>query len=298
MLLRATAMASSSNAGGEFIPTVTAPNVIDTLRNQIVIGKLGGRIMTGLAGTLKLPKVTTSPSASSATEVGQLSAATIVTGELTLSPHRIGATLPYSNQLFLQSSPDVNAFVQDQLLKACALCADYLALNGDGISDGHWYGILNYSGVNSVASGDNGKAAALADIIGLETECAADNADIGNLAYLTSGRGRGILKQTLVASSAGSKMLWDDNMVNGYKAAVSNQVPSNVTKGSETSNTTSLIFGDWDKAILGFFGGQEVVVDPYSLADKAQTKVTVNMFADFDLEQAAAFAVMDGIHQS
>jgi HK97 family phage major capsid protein len=299
MLMRATAASTTATAGGEFVPSVTSANVIDTLRNQIVIGRIGGRILTGLAGNLKLPKITTSPSGSSATEVGTLSNATIVTAELELSPHRIGATIPYSNQLFLQSSPDVDALLRDQLIKACALRADYLMLNGDGTSDGQWYGILNYSGVGSVASGDNGKAVALADIVGLETEVAADNADVGNLRYLTSARGRGILKQTPRVASTDSIMLWgNDNMMNGYQAEVSNQVPSNVTKGTETSNTTSIVFGDWNKAILGFFGGQEVVVDPYTLAKNAQTQITVNMFADGDLEHAEAFAVMDGVHQS
>lgn len=299
MLSRATALSSSTNAGGEFIPTVTSPNVIDTLRNKLIFGKLGGRIMTGLAGTLKLPKVTTSPSGTSTTEVGSLSDATIVTGELELSPHRVGATLPYSKQLFLQSSPSVDAFVADQLLMACALQADYLGINGDGTSDGHWYGILNYSGVGSVASGDNGKQADWADIVGLETAVAVANADVDNLAYLTSAKGRGMLKQTVKVSSTDSNMIWSEaNMINGYKGAVSNQVPQNVTKGTETTNTTSIVFGNWNAAILGFFGGQEVIVDPYTLAKKAQVQVTVNMFADFDLEHAGSFAVMDGVHQS
>lgn len=299
VMLRATAMSTGSNAGGEFVPTIVSPNVIDTLRNRMIFGRMGGKILTGLAGNLDLPKVTTSPSGSSVAEAGALSDATIATAEINLSPKRIGATLPYSKQLFLQSSPDVDAFVTDQLLQACALRTDWLMINGDGTTAGHWYGLLNYSGVGSVDSGTDGKQPTLADIIGLETAVSVANADVDNLFYLTSAKGRGMLKQTAKVASTDSVMLWSEtNMVNGYKGQVSNQIPQNVTKGSETTNTTSIIFGNFNAAIIGFFGGQEVIVDPYTLAKNAQVQVTVNMFADGDIETPGSFAVMSGVHQS
>lgn len=69
----------------------------------------------------------------------------------------------------------------------------------------------------------------------METALAVDNADTGNLAFLTTPGIRGVLKKTKIDAGSG-QFVWgqDAQTLNGYRAAVSTQVPSDLTKGSSS----------------------------------------------------------------
>jgi len=45
--------------------------------------------------------------------------------------------------------------------------------------------------------------------------------------------------------------------VNGYPLAMTNQVPSNLTKGSTSGSCSAVVMGDFSQALLGLFGGGE-----------------------------------------
>jgi hypothetical protein len=92
--------------------------------------------------------------------------------------------------------------------------------------------------------------------------------------------------------------IWQNSAqpVNGYRAAVTNNMLSNLTKGTSTTACSSAIFGsDWSMATIGLFGAPDVVVDPYSKADTGQVKITLNQFADFGVRQPACFAKIDDL---
>ena len=44
---------------------------------------------------------------------------------------------------------------------------------------------------------------------------------------------------------------------------MTNQLPSNLVKGSGTS-LSPLLFGNWQDLIYAFWSGQDVIVDPYT----------------------------------
>ena len=45
---------------------------------------------------------------------------------------------------------------------------------------------------------------------------------------------------------------------------VSNNVPSNLTKGSSSGVCSALIYGNFSDLLIGLFGDSEILVDPYS----------------------------------
>jgi HK97 family phage major capsid protein len=57
-------------------------------------------------------------------------------------------------------------------------------------------------------------------------------------------------------------------------------------------------FGDWSKAAIGFWGGLEIIVDPYSNAQKGQLRMTVNRIADDAVVNSSAFAIATNVHTS
>jgi hypothetical protein len=66
----------------------------------------------------------------------------------------------------------------------------------------------------------------------------------------------------------------------------------------QSADSKHWYFGDWSKAAIGFWGGLEIIVNPYSGAKKGQLEVTVNRIADDVVVNSAAFAIATNIHTS
>ena len=126
---------------------------------------------------------------------------------------------------------------------------------------------------------------------------AAANAEPDTLAgYLMNTQTRGKLKT--VQRGTNLNFVWENGSmpVNGYRVAVTNNVPSNLTKGSSTTVCSSALFSsDWSMQVVGLFGAPDITVDPYSKADTGQVKITLNQFADTANRQPAAFAKIEDV---
>jgi hypothetical protein len=123
----------------------------------------------------------------------------------------------------------------------------------------------------------------------LETEVAADNADIGSLAYMTNAVMRGYLKSNpRVATN--DRMIWgDDNSLNGYGTVVSNQVPGDLSQGGVTDGC-ALIFGNWADLIIGLWGGMDVLVNPYANDLAGAVRIVVLQDVDVAVRRAESWA--------
>ena len=107
---------------------------------------------------------------------------------------------------------------------------------------------------------------------------------------------RGNLKQTQFATNL--PFIWQNGAqpINGYRAAVTNNVPSNLTKGTSTTVCSATLFGsDWSNVVIGLFGAPDITVDPYSLAATGQVQITLNQFADMQHRQPATTAKIDDL---
>lgn len=156
-----------------------------------------------------------------------------------------------------------------------AIKKDLGCLNGTG-ANGEPLGILNTTGINSVTFG---AAATFAKMVSFETEVATDNALMGSLAYLTTAATRGKLKTKEVADTTGI-FIWTKDGVNGYRAEVSEQVPSD-----------KVVFGNWSDLIVADWDGMDVVVNPYSLDSTNQVRVTITIMTDNGIRHVESFCV-------
>ena len=136
-------------------------------------------------------------------------------------------------------------------------------------------------------------------MINLETEVAVDNADVGRLGYLTNYKVRGKLKQVEKSTNTG-QFVWEngaapgEGLVNSYRAAATNQILSNLTKGAGT-NISEIIFGNWDDLMIAEWGSLFVQVDPFSLGTSGQTRVIVFKDVEIALRNVESFAVMSDV---
>ena len=193
--------------------------------------------------------------------------------------------------VFAQQSIDVDALNRDDLAMIHSLGLDSQALNGDGTGN-NCTGILNTAGIGSVAAGANGAQPTWGNIVDLETAVAVANADVENMGYLTTPAIRGRLKQTTKLANSIAQAIWDGGQVNGYRAEVSTQVPSNLVKGTSGAVCHAILFGDYSQAVVGQWGAFEIVVDPYRLKKQGMIELTSFQMFGVAVRQAAAFAAI------
>lgn len=284
-------------AGGYLVGTDhLAANFIEMLRNRMMTRNLGALVLSGLVGDVAIPKQTGGATAYWVAEGGDVTESTPATGQLALAPKTCGALSDISRKLLIQSSPDAEMLVRNDLSATLALALDAAGIAGTGASN-QPTGILYTTGIGDVAGDTNGAAPDWADIVGLETEVSIDNADVGALAYLTNAKVRGKLKQTEKAANT-AQFIWENGlepgfgMLNGYRAAASNQVPSNLDKGTSTGVCSAIIFGNWGDLVYGLWGTVDITVDPYTQAPSGTVRVVALQDADVGVRHAESFSAM------
>lgn len=285
---------TGSNIGSHLVPTVKS-GLLTALRPRLVLATLGAQSIGGLQGNIDFPKMAAVTSGWK-TEIDDADASTPGSSMVSMSPNRLTSILGYSRQLLLQSSPDIEAFLINDLLRSIAQNVELAAINGSG--SGEPEGILETDNIGDVEGGTDGANPTWDHILELETAVAIENADMGSLGYLTNAKVRGFLKGLLKATGYPG-FVWEqgDQPLNGYRAGVTNLVPSNLTKGSGTGVgiCSAIIFGNFNDMIIGNWGGMDITVDPYTAKKKGVVEIGANTYWDVAVLRPESFAAMQDV---
>lgn len=271
---------------------------LEGLRNAMVLPAMGANFLTGLVGNFPISLGGTF-SSEWLLEDGASTATKMSFGKKYLKPKRLQTTGVLTRQLLSQSSPAVDAIVEKDIIKAIAEALQAAAINGAGV-DPYPTGILQTDGIGEVIGGTNGAAPTLAKMIELESRVADANALINPMlaSYLTNSSVRGKLKNTFQNPTYGEVPIWQRGSlpgigeVNGYNAFTTNSVPSNLSKGSASGVCSAMIFGVWDQLFIGQWGGYELIVNPYTLSDKGEVKISIIQHTDAGVGHPQSFAAM------
>jgi HK97 family phage major capsid protein len=287
---------------GGHLKFIEPGSFIELLRNRMMVLRAGAQMLSGLQGDIAFPRQT---GAGTFSWVGEAPAATAAVAlshmlfdQLSLSPKTGQSATSISRRLLVQSVVGAEDLIRRDIAAVHALAIDLAAIAGSG-SANQPTGILNTTGIGSVTIGTDGGVCTYAKAVALETAIAAGNADYGSLAYLTNPAVRGQLKTTQVFATTNGAPVWtggvENGEVNGYRAFASQQVPSNLTKGASTTVCSALIFGNFQELIIGEWGTMEVIVDPYTLADRNLVKLVSVQMIDVGLRHVASFAAIKDI---
>lgn len=280
-----------SNVGEDLVGTDhLAASFIELLYNAMQVRALGATILSGLVGNVSIPKLATGSPGTWVAESGTPTERTPTTAAVTLAPKTVSTHVDISRQLLLQSAPSVEQMITRDMATQLALSVDLAALHGTGANN-QPTGIALTSGIGSVAGGTDGLAPAWSHIVDLETEVAVDNALVGSVAYLTNAKVRGKLKQVEKASST-AQFVWDDDGLNGYRTEVSNQVRSDLVKGSSGSVASAIFFGNWADLLIGEWGTLDLIRDPFALSTAGGLRLVALMSIDIAVRHPQSFAAM------
>ncbi|MBD2694427.1 phage major capsid protein [Anabaena catenula] len=302
---RATINTGTASQGGNLVATdLNSGRLIEFLRNRSMVLRMGADIMSGLVGNLDIPTEDGVSNIYWISENGAVTQSDATFGKVSFRPKTIGVKSAVTRQMLLQTSEDIEARIRRNLSQSIASGIDIAAINGTG--GAMPTGILNAAGVQTVALGTNGAAPTWASIVALETALSGSNADVGSLGYLTNAKVRGKLKTTIRnPSGTDSTWIWEDSAgsdylvgkLNGYMAGVSNNVPSNLTKGSSGTTLSSIIFGNFQDLMIGEWGILELTTNPYGVGfDAGTVEVRALQTIDIQLARATSFAkIIDAV---
>jgi HK97 family phage major capsid protein len=264
----------SGAKGGQLVQTDKVGFLYEMMEGSL-IEKLGVQVLNDLTNNVDMPKQSASGDAVWADENDTVSNINFQVGSVPLRPTRLAAPYAISNKLLVQSAAEniVRTELSRKIRKA--LDTKFVEL------------LLANAGTIGVAVDTNGGALDYAKVLEMITKVGESSEDIALAKFLMNYKTWSSLKQLKKDAGSGTFVL-ENNLVDGFEYEATNYMPSNLTKGTGTG-LSAMAFGDFTKTYLGNFGAMELVIDPYTLASQAKTKITSNTFHGF------AFGYPEGI---
>lgn len=288
---------SSASAGGNLVETqVLSDSFIDALRKRLAVTELGATMLTGNVGNLSIPKRTGSSTAYwfGGDNADSITESTGTIGSVSLVPRCVAAYSKFSHLMKLQATPDIENLIRNDFISIVAEAIDAAALNGSGSSN-QPLGILNTTGIGAVAGGTNGLAPTLDNMIDLKKAVAIDSADKASAGFLTNSKVEAALaklkddQNNYLLSPYGSEV--GTSRLCGRKMVISENVPSNLSKGSG-SNLSAILYGNFQDLIIATWGSLEVETDISTDFAKGTTGIRVIQTCDVAVRHAESFAAM------
>jgi len=286
-------MPTQPEDGGVLVQKEVRP-ILDFLRAKSVLRDLGVQFLTGLVGNIGMPEMSAGAVSTWKGEVETLDKSNQKFTEREFSPNRLGTFAIRSKQFLAQTAPSIEQMLRNDLQNSVVQKLELTAINGLGTGSIP-QGILQNSGVNQIALGANGGAFTRGTMIALMAAVMNNNIPLTNPGFLMNVNTMAALMNTKVDVGSGIFLMNSMDNLGGYKAAVTTNVPGDLTKGTGTG-LSAAIFGNWNDLLIGQWGGLDITTDPYTLATDGQVRIIIQSFYDIMVQRAKAFAVVKDVN--
>ena len=262
-------VAGQETYGAEVVATEKL-NILEPLRNRMVLAEAGATYLTGLVGNVSIP----SYSGSNVGWKGELVDAEDGKGtfdSIEFSPKRLTAYIDVSKQFLAQDSVGAEEMLYRDIVNAIADKLEATIL-GNGKGDNNTpAGIFNDAAE---------KAISFTNIVDMEK--ALEEAKLyGDYKFIASPAAKAALKTTTISGQKSDlRMLMEGNEVNGYEVLT-------------TGNCSGIAFGKWDELVIAQWGSLDIIIDPYTQAKKNAVRIVVNAF--FDAKPRRSEAIVKNI---
>ena len=252
--------AGTAGDGGNIV--VTGQHYVDEVTERLTVQKMGATVLTDLVGNVDLPSVGGVTFSFVNEGVSTSSTKKASVAKVTLTPKGIRGRMAVTRDLLAQSSVNVEAILRNRIVAAEAACIDKAAL-----------------AAIVTAATSAGTSFSFANLVAMETAINADNANRGKMGYILPAADWGLAKTTPKASGFPAFILDPGDIINGYKADFSNQFAADTP-----------VFGNFEDLFIGRWGGVDVLVDPYTMADTGEVKLQLFSYADTKVALAKSFS--------
>ena len=267
--------------------TVTSPSAvigtelleaqyIDLLREADPLAGLGIRNLTGLSGNVDLPGTSTGTAVSWVGDNSALSQTDMTFRKVSLTPHHCGAWAEYSRNMILQSTPDIETLLRSDLAQTMAYEIARVVVNGSGTNN-EPTGILATTGIHEETLPTSGTSPEMSYVPTLSNSLFVDN--VSNVSVLASSS----FKQTV------DELLTTEGLPIGDKAFF-RDLPHKYT--SIVPQARKMIAGDFSQVVCGYWGGVELLINPYmeSAYKKGNVAIRIVLTMDVGVRIPGAFA--------
>ena len=194
---------------------------------------------------------------------------------VTLSPTRYACYTAVSEQLMAQSAGDMGAFIAADIRKAIdeKFNADVIAAI-DAAAD-------TTAGGTITADASTTNAAALDALLGLEATLLAADVPLENIRAIAGSTAYRVARK--VSMDSGSGMLTATSPLErlslmGYPAIV-----------NSSCTAENVYLADASNCVQAGWGGLNIMVDPYTFAEKGVVRIITNVYKDFKVLNGAGF---------
>lgn len=269
------------------IQPVQVGGYVDALRENSVAMKVGVDVIEDLTADYKIPAVGSQSVAWATAENSAAADGGAQFTSLTLNPTRLTAYVDISNRILLQNGDAPLRSVMRDLGRATSEKIDAAMFSTASVTNAP-AAIAATSGVGTFTEVATWVATTtvIKDFIKAEQTLLANKGGGPRNAYVASTELLWDLKQAPQVSSvipASTSNTYGYSLVNGYPCYFTVAA----TKSAGTSGDA--LFGDWSQVKLGFFGGLDLIRDPYSALLNDETRVVLHRHLDFGTTRGAAF---------
>jgi HK97 family phage major capsid protein len=291
MLGRALTSTGGVGTGGAVVETEVETEFWGpALRAQSKVRGLGATVIPPEqpANSAAIPIISTGGSAAAVAENAAGAASDPAFSLVTYAPNTIRAFIDCSRRLLMVAAA-AETIVRADLVYQIAEIEDRYAIQGSG-AGGQPTGLINTAGLTISALGTNGLAPTYAGCIDCIRQVGFQKGVVGPaVGWITSTKGACTMRNVTKTASWG--FLWDDpdtgdpaprpdGYICGYPAMMSENVPSNLVKGTSGAVCSALVFGNWADLYIFEFSPPTILPDQYTLSNTGA--VRFNIFKEVD----------------
>lgn len=188
------------------------------------------------------------------------------------SPKRIYACLDIPIKLIQQGGVEAEKWLRDCITAAISNKIDS-TLGGILASSA-----IQPQGMGYAVNQSNAIAPKYSHIVALEESLGDLNVPLKNLGFITTAKGRRILRKIYKDEAAGGEPVYKDGKINDYNAFFSNQLSNQA--GADGLGSL-LLHGYFPDLCIVQFGAYDITADPFILKNKGKIQLTINSYWDF-----------------
>jgi HK97 family phage major capsid protein len=280
--------------GGYLVPHPLAARIIDLARNRSVCVQAGALTIPMESNTLDVAVIDEGPVAYWRPEGTAITESNMAFSLKTFTAKTLAALVRCSVELF-EDAQNLDSVVSTSLAQALALELDRAALFGAG-SNSEPLGLYNTTGVHKVDMGTNGGALEgyAPFVAAIQRVMEANGPDPRDMCLVLSPRE--YAKLNMLLDKNNNPLQAPQAFQEIRRKLVSNQIPTDLTKGS-SENASVAIIGDFSQLWIGMRTNLvlEVSREAGDAFSKMQVLIRAYMRADILVARPGFFAVVDGI---